>query len=174
MSSFNFKNLVPIAEIITPHGIRGELKFKLYNSSSKILKKLNKIWIEFFDNRIEESFIDKIIQNNSSCRIKIRGVNDRDSAEDYRKAKILVDRHLFPSTNNQELYLIDLIGYKLIDQNGMIIGFLTDFLDIPSGDIIVLDDGKKEQMIPFVDEFVKSIDFKEKIIFIETIEGLLR
>ena len=54
------------------------------------------------------------------------------------------------------------------------IGVVTDVMEVPQGEIlrIKLNSGKKV-LVPYVDEFIESVDIDKKEIIINPIEGLL-
>jgi 16S rRNA processing protein RimM len=166
-------DLIPIGKIVKPHGIGGELKFRLYNNSSELLGNSKAVWLEFLDKRIQQILIESVVLKNEGSRIKFKDVDDREMAETYRDATISVPRGEFPETAEDELYLVDLIGYTVIDQNGLNIGTITDIVEFPASDMMLVNNKNNEHMIPLLDEFVTLFDFDKKQVTIQVIDGLL-
>ena len=46
-------------------------------------------------------------------------------------------------------------------------------MEVPQGAILVIKNGDKESLVPFVDEFIDSVDLENGKIYINPIEGLL-
>ena len=72
-----------------------------------------------------------------------------------------------------KIYLVDLIGFNLIDQAGKKVGKVSDIMENPANDILMILDGDKEHLIPMVDDFVTLFDFEKKQVTINLIDGLI-
>ena len=82
-------------------------------------------------------------------------------------------RDEFPETVDEEFYLIDLIGFNVVDQAGKKVGEVSDIMENPANDILIIADGDKEHLIPLVDDFVTLFDFEKKQVTINLIDGLI-
>ncbi len=71
-----------------------------------------------------------------------------------------------------EYFMSDLIGMKAITAEGEELGEITDLMETAGHDIYIIGKGKDEIMVPAVEEFVKKIDFENKIIIFELIDGM--
>ena len=65
----------------------------------------------------------------------------------------------------------DIIGLKVYDEDRLI-GKVTNIIKNKQ-EILVIKNRNKNYLIPFVNEFIKSIDLDKKILNINVIEGLL-
>ena len=165
-------DLIPIGVFIKPHGIKGELKVKLYNQHSNSLFPNQEIWFKGDDGWVS-SAVDTSHINGIQSRIKIEFCLTRNHAEKLRGIKIFVQRRNFPLLAEKDFYLVDLIGFCAISSKGENIGEITDIMENPANDIFVVKDGNIEHFIPIVDEFVQLFDFDNKCVTINVIEGLL-
>jgi 16S rRNA processing protein RimM len=84
-----------------------------------------------------------------------------------------VCRNELPETVDEEFYLIDLIGFNVVDQTGQQVGKVSDIMENPANDILIISDGDKEHLIPLVDDFVTLFDFEKKQVTINLIDGLI-
>ncbi len=110
---------------------------------------------------------------SEKSRLKFKNINDRNSAELLRDFTLSVCRDEFPETSDKEFYLIDLIGFDVLDQTGKLLGIVSDIMENPANDILIISDGDKEHLIPLVDDFVQLFDFEEKQVTINLIDGLI-
>ena len=78
-----------------------------------------------------------------------------------------------PDTIGKEYYLTDLIDCKVFAENNFQIGIIEDVLSLPANEVLVVNQGLKEYLIPLIDDVVKLIDIKNGKITIEVIPGLL-
>ena len=70
-------------------------------------------------------------------------------------------------------YIADLIGLTVVDEEGEVIGELVDVFNTGANDIYdVKRSGKKNLLLPVIDEVVKDIDLESKKITVHVMEGL--
>jgi len=166
-------DLVPLGKIVKPHGILGEVKIRLYNGESKSLKVGQSIWLDLGGNIHEPYVIEKLNLKFEKKRLKFKNINDRNSAELLRNFTFSIRRDEFPEIFDEEFYLFDLIGFNVADQTGKLLGKVSDIMENPANDILIISDGDKEHLIPLVDDFVQLFDFDEKQVTINLIDGLI-
>ena len=66
-----------------------------------------------------------------------------------------------------------MIGFKVYDIKGdEYLGEVTEIMDTAAHDIYVIESEEFETMIPDVDVFIKNIDFENRKILVDTIEGM--
>ena len=68
-------------------------------------------------------------------------------------------------------FLCDIIGSRVIDENGAEIGILEDIMENPAQPIYVVR-GEREILIPAVPEFVLSVDPDQELIKVHLLEGM--
>ena len=112
-----------------------------------------------------------IVGNNS--RIKLTGYNKREEAEKLHSCVFYLPRYEFIPLEGKELYLIDLIGCKVSDENQNSIGKVVDTISLPAQNHIVVEAEGNEILIPFVDAHISLFDEKKKILIVKDVEGLL-
>jgi 16S rRNA processing protein RimM len=166
-------DLVPLGKIVKPHGILGEVKIRLFNSESQTLKVGQSVWVGFGEKEYEPYVIEKLSLQFEKSRLKFKNINNRNSAELLRNFTLSVCRDELPETVDEEFYLIDLIGFNVVDQTGQLVGKVSDIMENPTNDILIISDRDKEHLIPFVDEFVTLFDFEKNQITINLIDGLI-
>jgi len=166
-------DLVPLGKIVKPHGLFGEVKIKLFNSESKTLKVGQFVWVGIQGKKNESLVIERLTLKSEKSRLKFKSINDRNSAELLRDFTLSVCRDEFPEAGDKEFYLIDLIGFNVLDQTGKLLGKVSDIMENPANDILIISDGDKEHLIPLVDDFVQLFDFEEKQVTINLIDGLI-
>lgn len=94
------------------------------------------------------------------------GIDDRDSAQALRGARVFVPRSSFPSTAPDEYYWVDLIGLEVVNREGETLGRVTELLQTAAQAVMVMEymSGEKmaERMIPFVAAHVDGVDLAGK------------
>lgn len=152
------ENLIALAEIARPHGVRGELRLKLYNRDSDLLCNVNAVVVQYPDGEKHVVDVVKARPTNDSILLTLEGCNSREDADDLRGATLLVPRSALPALEPGEFYLCDLIGAKVVSPDSMI-GTVLEVANYPSCEALVVkrpEGGTIE--IPIVDGVVDSVD----------------
>ena len=164
------KQLHPVAEITTTSGYMGEVRLKPFSrfSIDYIMEKTLQIGTSY-DNLIDLK-LEKAIGNGKRMRFKFEGIDSE------LKAKNIIGKTIYANTKaDDEINLIasDLIGFDVVTDRGDFVGELKDVMWLPANDVYVVFNGEKEILIPFVNEFVLSVDYDKKEILIANIDGLI-
>ena len=122
------QQLLDAGEIVSTHGVRGELKLLPWTDSPEFLLDFPRLSIDGRWYDVERSRVQK-----TCLLVKLRGV---DSAEDVARLvkKIAkIDRDDVPLPEGAH-YIADLIGCEAVDEEGNAVGTLTDVLQHGSVD----------------------------------------
>ena len=103
----------------------------------------------------------------------LKGVTDRNAAEALRGTELLVPRERLPETEDDEVYVHDLIGLAVHLADGTRLGEIVDVADYGAGDLIdVKVEGRRDTvLIPFADQYV--LETTEDRIVVDLPEGFL-
>jgi 16S rRNA processing protein RimM len=80
-----------------PHGVRGELRLRLFNSDSDLLLALDEVLVRFADGEEQEVSVDGARRANDAILMKLHSVDDRDRADELRGARVCGRRADFPA-----------------------------------------------------------------------------
>ncbi len=158
------QQLLDAGEIVSTHGVRGELKLLPWTDSPEFLLDFPRLSIDGRWYDVERSRVQK-----TCLLVKLRGV---DSAEDVARLvkKIAkIDRDDVPLPEGAH-YIADLIGLRALS-DGEPIGRITDVLSMPGNDVYVIR-GKHSYLIPVVREYVDEPDFDAGTVTVRLIEGM--
>lgn len=98
----------------------------------------------------------------------LSGITDRDMAAAFGGYEILIDEKLLPELEEGEYYWRDLIGLKVETEQGIALGMVDYLLETGANDVLVVKEGEKERLIPFLQgQFVKSIDLKAGLMIVD-------
>jgi len=97
----------------------------------------------------------------------LKDTTDRDQAENLLNRQISVYRDQFPDLPESEYYWADLIGLRVILQDGTGLGTIRDMLATGANDVMVVQ-GEKEVLIPFVlGPYVKQVDLDQGVVTVD-------
>lgn len=166
---------VPLAEIVRPHGVRGEVRLKLFNVASDALLDRDEVLVRFPDGEEHEVSVERARRVDGAVLMKLYSVDDRDRAEELRGAFVCVRRGDFAPLEEGEYYAVDLIGAEA-RLDGARIGSVTDVLDYPTLEVLVVraDDGLGDWEIPFTEAYVAGVDLEARLVDVRTLDELER
>ena len=174
------KNEWLIVGLITScHGINGQIKVKSLSDFEERFLKPGMRWLQKENeppSKIE--LISGFKQPGKEIFIvKLKGVNTRNHAEQFKKFKILVKTDKLPKLKKEEFHLLELVNLevKTLDNDELkIIGKVIN-LENEKNNLLVIElfKNQKKVLVPFVKEIVPLVDIKNNFITINPPRGLL-
>jgi 16S rRNA processing protein RimM len=166
---------VPLAEVARSHGVKGELRLKLYNSDSDLLLGADEILLRFPDGDEQEVSVDGARRANDAILMKLHAVGDRDKADELRTAKICLRRREFPELEDGEFYFCDAIGCQVFFEERLL-GEVKEIVTYPSVSVVVVKaaDGGGNWEVPLTDAFIRAVDVKAGRFELATMDGIER
>ena len=149
-------------EIVTTHGVRGEVKVLPWGDSPDFLLDYNRVRIDGTEYIVQSCRVQK------TCNLlKLQGVETMEEAQSLRGKVVEVYRCDAPE---DLIFVAELIGVTVVC-DGTVIGKIEDVLDYPGNKVYVVR-GEHEYYIPAVKEFVLSIDMEKEVMDVKIIEGM--
>ena len=159
------KQYIEAGKIVNTHGVRGEVKIQVWLDSPEFLRSFKTVYIEgkpvkMLSSHTHKSFVIAVLE----------GVEDVNAAMCLKNKTVFIDRGEAKLPEGA-YFLQDIIGARVIDENGAEIGTLEDILETPASDVYIVR-GETEHMIPAVPEFILSADAENGVIRVHLIEGM--
>ena len=194
-------HLVEVGRIVNTHGIKGELKVMANSSDPNRFTAFKEVFVA--DEGLIRSQKDpkgsktgrllgepEMVLDFSKLRkvevlsarahkgavlVTLKGVEDLDSARQLVGKCMAVRQQDLPKLEDGLYYIFELVGLVCDSTVGKRLGVVTDLIDLPANDVLVIsEDGpeRKEFMVPMVKAIVKQIDLDGRRIVIEDLKGL--
>lgn len=145
---------VTLAAIAGAHGVRGEVRLKLFAESADSL-----IGYKRFDAGGRTLVLKDLKQNGKSLVARFEGVSDRNAAEALRGTALSVPRSALPDPDEGEIYVADLIGRSVKSTDGEPLGSVVSVENFGAGDILEIErPAGKRFMVPFSEEAVPEVE----------------
>ena len=149
-------------QIVTTHGVRGELKVLPWADGPEFLLDFDRVRIDGKEYRVESCRVQK------SCNLlKLAGIDTMEAAQAMHGKTLEICRE---DADPDIIFAAELIGMEVY-QDDLMIGKLVDVLDYPGNKVYVVK-GEKEYMIPAVKAFVLSTDMDHNCMRVKLIEGM--
>jgi len=164
---------IEIGLVGRPHGLRGEVGVDFWAESPELLR--GTLWLRPGRGAPRPHTVAAVRRHQGRPLVLFEGIADRSAAETLRGMHVLVPKDRLPEPAEDEVYLHELLGLRvLLHDTGAALGTLDD-VQMPGGQevwSIRTADGK-EVLLPAVEEFVASIDLDAREVRITPPPGLL-
>ena len=136
---------IALAAVAGAHGIKGELRLKLFSDSAESLSGHAKLYVGGAERRLLS-----IRDSGKTAVARLEGVEDRSAAEALRGSLVEIDRSALPPLEEGEYYHADLIGLPAVDGEGGLVGVVAAVENYGAGDLLEIErGGGKSSLIPF-------------------------
>jgi 16S rRNA processing protein RimM len=136
---------IPLAAVAGAHGIKGEVRLKLFSDSSESLARHSKLFVGGDQRRL------LAVRDGGKFAIaRFEGIADRTAAEGLRGSLVEIDRSDLPPLGEGEYYHADLIGISCVDCEDRALGTVVAVENFGAGDLLeVEDESGRRSLIPF-------------------------
>jgi 16S rRNA processing protein RimM len=166
--------LVEIARIGKVHGLDGTVRLHVDEDAETIIEKDVLLHLktrrgDLIPARIIE-FRVEIKRNSRLFFVKFDRIADRSEAEQFQDTPVLADTGLRPPKPDTD----SIEGFEIVDETGAI-GIVTGLMQNPAHPIIEAEIQSQygTLLIPWVDEYVVSIDKKQKKVICQNLDQLI-
>lgn len=153
---------IEAGEIVTTHGVRGEVKVLCFLDDPEMLCDFDRCRIDGKEYTMETVRVQK------TCNlVKLSGVDTMEAAQALRGKILELYRE---DIDEAVIFAAELIGMEVYSEGNQI-GKITDVLDYPGNSVYVVK-GQYEYMIPAVKQFILSTDMEKNEMQVKLIEGM--
>jgi 16S rRNA processing protein RimM len=156
-------NPILMARIGGPHGIKGEVRVKVFGDDPQTLNDYGSL--RTLDGRKFKIMRMRVAKNVQI--VKFKGVNFRDEAEALNGTELYIDRSMLPDDMDEgEFYVTDLIGCQVVDGDGNFVGTVKAVPNFGAGDLLEITRPGVGQtsLIEFTRRNVPAIDLAARTV----------
>jgi 16S rRNA processing protein RimM len=157
---------VSLGKVLREWGLRGQVKCLSFNPDSASLAEAQTLYLE-----TPEGYRPFIVEHSEPhdryWRIKFKGIDQPETARNYRGRVIALPRGELPDLPRGEIYLEDLLGFKVLGPDGEGLGRILAWETVGGSEVFsVGEEIKSSHLIPYREEFVEKTDMDGKKIFL--------
>ncbi|MBZ0104518.1 MAG: ribosome maturation factor RimM [Sulfuricella denitrificans] len=146
-----------MGHIGVPFGVRGWVKIYAHTEYSDSLLDYPAWWLgkngQWREVRVQDSEV-----HSKSLVVHLEGCDDRDAAAALRGSEIAVPRDALPEPAENEYYWADLIGLSVLNSEQQALGMVSELLETGANDVLVVQQGEQERLIPFVPHVIQEVN----------------
>ena len=153
---------IEAGEIVTTHGVRGEVKVLSWLDSPEMLCEFDRCQIEG-----KEYAMDAVRVQKTCNLVKLRGVDTMEDAQKLRGKTMELYRE---DISDELIFAAELVDVEVF-ADGASIGKIKEVLDYPGNSVYVVQ-GEREYLIPAVKEFILSTDLEKNQMQVKLLKGM--
>ena len=153
---------IEAGEIVTTHGVRGEIKLLSWLDSPEMLCEFDRCRISG-----REYVMDSVRVQKTCNLVKLRGVDTMEDAQKLRGKTM----ELYREDISDNLIFASELVHVEVYADGACIGKIKEVLDYPGNSVYVVQ-GEREYLIPAVKEFILSTDLERNQMQVKLLKGM--
>ncbi|MDQ2823387.1 MAG: ribosome maturation factor RimM [Pseudomonadota bacterium] len=166
-------DLTQVGYVSGPFGITGSIRVTPFSTDADALLNVKIWWLDKPSLGAVKVRTAKL--HGGDVVAQLAGVVGRDASEALKGAAVSIPRSQFPALPAEEYYWSDLIGLDVVNLEGEALGAVTDMMHNGAQSILRItplpveasDEKQSERLIPYVDQFVKTVDLAGKKITVD-------
>lgn len=167
------EDLLRVGVITQTHGIRGEVKVFPTTDDLMRFKKLKACVIQLKRETVQLE-VQSVKFFKQYVILKFKGYDNINDIEQFVKKDLMVTRDNAVKCEPGEYFICDLIGLKVVTDDGKELGTLTEVLETGANNVYeVTTTNGKQVLIPVIDECILAHDMEAKTVTVHLLDGLL-
>ena len=154
--------MIVLGRIVAPFGVQGWLRVRAFGDDHAAWRQMQRLWLaadaEAPAERWQAHELKELRPHGDGLIARLAGIDDRDAAEALGNCFIGAPREALPATAQDEYYWADLVGLEVVNLQGQPLGRVDSLIETGSNEVLVVKEGEKERLLPFVAQVVKAVD----------------
>ena len=167
------EDLLRVGVITSPHGIKGEVKVYPTTDDPQKFKRLKTVVL--FDGKEERTAdIEGVKFFKQFVILKLKQCGSMDEAQRLRKTELYITKEQSGPCGEDENFVADLMGLRVVTDEGEVLGGMTDVLETGANDVYVVRmESGKEVLLPAIKSCILKVDLEKGEMLVNVLEGLL-
>lgn len=161
-----------IGKIAATHGIRGQLRVISYSGEPANLTGLRSVLLKGSAGDMERFDVAGASVHGTKLLLSLKGYVEINQVLHFVGRELYADRDQLPPLDDGEYYWCDLLGLRVMTDQGDLLGSLTEIIATGSNDVYVVTAGEREYLIPALADVVLDVDLTAGTMTVSPPEGL--
>ncbi|MDR2925636.1 MAG: ribosome maturation factor RimM [Azoarcus sp.] len=154
--------MIVLGRVIAPYGTKGWLNIQPFGDDPLSWGKMPHWWLASNAETPDDLWMRYALHgchtHGKGLVACFEGITDRTAAESLSGRYVAAPRESLPPPEENEYYWSDLIGMSVRSEAGEPLGEVTKLLSTGAHDVLQVQDGDTERLIPFVSAYVLDVD----------------
>ncbi len=147
------------------YGIKGWLKVNSHTDPIENILHYKQLQI-YHHGQWQEIEITEMKTQGKGIIAKLANCHNPEQARNYTNDAIAIFRHQLPELPPEEYYWADLIGLRVINQQGIDFGIVDHLFTTGSNDVMVIK-GDRQRLVPYINSAIQLVDITDKKIIVD-------
>jgi 16S rRNA processing protein RimM len=167
------EDILRVGVITTTHGLRGEVKVFPTTDDPQRFKNLKEVLLDTGRERRKMEIASCRFQKNLVI-LKFKGIDNINDVEQYKKCDLYVSRKNAVKLEENENFIADLIGLKVVLEDGTEFGTMKDVILTGANDVYVVETTEGDEvLLPAIRECILDVNLEEEVMTVHIMKGLL-
>ena len=167
------EELLQVGVITQTHGIRGEVKVFPTTDDAARFQELRQVLLDTGKETISLE-IENVKFFKQFVILKFKGYDNINDIERYKRCALLVKRDDAVPLEEDEYYIADMIGMKVVTDRDEEFGILKIVMETGANDVYVIEHPSEgEVLIPAIKECILDVDIPGRLMKIHVMDGLI-
>lgn len=161
-----------VGKLHRPHGVRGEIVMEVVTDFPE---RLQPGMVLFVGEDHQPQHVVSLRPHNLALLVSFSGFDTPEDIGRLRNHTVYVRTADRPALAEGEYYHHQIIGLKVIEENGNALGILTDILETGANDVYIVqpEGGGREILLPAIKDVVREIDLEQGTMTVHLLPGLI-
>lgn len=164
-------DLVTVAEVLRPHGLKGALKIKAETDNPERFRKGARLLVDR-GGVLSEAEVERFVDQGRYGILKLSGVDSPRQAQDLRGARLAVPAGELPPLPENSFYTFQILGMEVRSREGRELGRIVEIESMPAGDVYRVEGPLGGFGIPAAGDIILKVDTGLGEMVIDDREGL--
>ena len=167
------EKLLQVGVISSTHGVRGEVKVFPTTDQVQRFKKLKEVILDIGSGQ-QVLKIESVKFFKQFAILKFEHYDNINDIEKYKGKSLYVTRENAVKLQKDEYFIADLIGLKVLTDEGEEFGTVKDILQTAANDVYLIEGPEgKEYLFPSIKECILNVDLEAGTVTVHIMDGLL-
>jgi 16S rRNA processing protein RimM len=163
--------MIVLGRIVAPFGVHGWLRVHPFGDDPEAWRKMPQWWLSADVDAPPGSWqahgVEAVKLHGDGVVAKLAGIDDRDASEALGSCYFGAPRDALPPPAQDEYYWADLIGLAVVNMQDQPLGRVKSLIETGANQVLVVADGERERLLPFVEQVVKKVDVPGGVICVD-------
>ncbi len=164
-----------VGRLRKPHGLKGDCAvFPLTDDPDAVFAPNRTVWVKNLAGEVVAGplVIERSRGYHRRWLLAFRGYGERSAVEPLAGHLLTADAARLRPLAPGEVYLHELAGFAVQDEQGGALGLVTDLVELPAGLTLEVQGPKREWLLPYRKEFVLRVDREARRLVVRVPEGM--
>ena len=167
------EDLLKVGVITTTHGVRGEVKVFPTTDDAERFLELEYVLLDT-GRELRRLDIKNVRFFKNFVILKFDGIDNINDIEKYKGKDLWIPREEAQELGEDEYYIADLQGLKVVLEDGSEFGTLRDVMETGANDVYIIDSNEHgEVLLPAIKECILDVDLEKNTMTVHLMKGLL-